>query len=355
MGADRRDAALRRMNLSVSSTGASVSPYVGRTVEVIVKPVFRFTHAILVDGDLSLGSSNNWIVDSFDSKDSSKSDPGTLAGGVYPSSASKQQSNGSIATTKKLPEGTYGALIEGNGAEVRGDVQTAGGDNPNTPLVHENVSGSTGMDQSRIKDDLEQEITTVAMPDTTGRPNSLIFNNFPSFLSSKSTYVIDGNLSAFAIQPPLLSALAPNAKAHVEILIKGNLNIGNGNSATITIPPNVIATIYVSGNIDFGNGEVNSNSSSSRVAGNLKIYGTGNSGTYTASGNPTVIAAIYAPTYDVTLSGNATSIGSVVGKSFQINGGGNGGFHYDESLGKGGDVGSWKVAGYFEDARADLQ
>ena len=40
---------------------------------------------------------------------------------------------GTVASLNPLPSGvTYGALIDGNGATVSGDVLTAGGDDPGT-------------------------------------------------------------------------------------------------------------------------------------------------------------------------------------------------------------------------------
>ena len=141
---------------------------------------------------------------------------------------------------------------------------------------------------------------------------------------------------------------------NVEILVNGNLDIGNGGGANIVIPPNVYATIYVNGNIDFGNGTVNANAASSKVASRLTIYGTSSTGTYSASGNAETILSFYGPNYDVTLSGTVTTVGSIVSKSFRINGGGNGGFHYDEALGRSGDIAGWAVASYFDDARTDF-
>jgi len=142
---------------------------------------------------------------------------------------------------------------------------------------------------------------------------------------------------------------------YVEILVNGDLSIGNGNKASIVIPPNVVATIYVNGNIDLGNGTVNSDSSSSQVATHLTVYGVASSGTYTASGNAVDILAFYGPNYAITLNGTVSTMGAVVGKTFSISGGGNGGFHYDEALGKGGSISGWAVASYVEDTRQTPQ
>ena len=143
---------------------------------------------------------------------------------------------------------------------------------------------------------------------------------------------------------------------YIEIIVTGNLSTGNGGSAGITIPPTVNASIWVNGNIDFGNGEINSNGSSSKVASHLIVYGvsTAASPTFSASGNATQILALYAPSYSATLNGTVDTTGAFIVKNFSVNGGGNGGFHYDESLGKGGLIGGWDVASNFEDTRGDL-
>lgn len=351
VSADKRDAALRRMKLG-AKVGSVSTPYVTRTVELIARPKFRFARAITTALDMTLGNSGNWEVDSFDSSDTAHSDPGTIAGGLYPNSAADRLSNGSVASLKALDVGDlYGPLISGNGAVVSGDVLTVGGDDPST-AAHENVSGNSGMDQNRIHDDFDDDVPPVSEPNWTfvsaNPPGNTNFVTGAS-PSTRTRFIINGNLDAFNVVAPVAGTTG-----YVEILVNGNLDIGNGGGAAVVIPPNVYATIYVDGNIDFGNGDVNSNSASSQVASHLAIYGVHPTGTYTASGNAVQIVAFYGPNYDVTLSGTVTTIGSIVSNSFRINGGGNGGFHYDESLGRSGDISGWAVASYFDDARTDL-
>ena len=96
---------------------------------------------------------------------------------------------------------------------------------------------------------------------------------------------------------------------------------------------------------------------SSQVASHLIIYGlsTAPNASYSASGNATQILAFYGPAYSIKFNGNVETYGAVVGKDFSIAGGGNGGLHFDESLLESGPVTGWEVAGYFEDARADVR
>jgi hypothetical protein len=351
--ADRRDLELRRMKLKTA--GAAPDPHVTRTVEAIIRPRSRFSRAISTVQGLTLGNSANWLVDSFDSRDTNKSDLGSSDGGIYPSGAAKQQKNGGLATLQTEPVGTlYGPLISANGAVVQGDVQTVGGDDPST-IAHENVSGSGGMDQTRIFDSFDDELTPFTKPIWTSGVTATPAGK-TGFLTTASRlapkrYVIAGNLGAFAVVPPAIG------NGYVEIIVNGNLDIGNGAGAAIVIPPHVYATIYVDGNVDFGNGDVNSAAGNSRVATHLTVYGvsTQANATYSASGNAEQTLSFYGPTYAGSFNGTVDTYGSVVLKSFSISGGGNGGFHYDEALNQAGPVSGWEVGGYFEDARADIK
>ena len=355
VSSDRRDAELRRMKLGAKNGSGASDPHVTRTVEVIARPRYTFTRAIVTVNDLTLGNSANWRVDSFDSSDTAKSAPGTSAGGIYPGASSPEvQSNGSIASAKQNPAASpYGPLITGNGAIVKGSVQTAGGDNPSTTTIFENVSGYGGMDTTRISSDFNEEIATPTAPIwsswTYQGPAPGAYVTGTKALPTR--YAITGNLGSFGITAP-----AAGTSGYVEIIVTGNLSTGNGGSAGITIPPNVFATLWVQGNIDFGNGNINANSSSSQVASHLTINGvsTTASPTFSASGNANEILTLNAPNYSATLSGNVDTTGAFIVKNFSINGGGNGGFHYDETLGSTGTIAGWDVASNFEDTRTDL-
>ncbi|MEQ1852272.1 MAG: hypothetical protein ABMA01_11845 [Chthoniobacteraceae bacterium] len=353
VASDSRDTELRRMKLGATTAGGAPDPHVTRTVEVILRPRYRAARAITSVSDMVLGNSANWRVDSFDSGDATKSNPGTAAGGVYPGSGSpKVQTNGNVASAKQNPAATpYGPLISGNGAIVKGEVKTNGGDDPAT-VAKENVSGSGGMDQNRILSDFDEDIPI---------PTAPVWSSWTYQGASRATfatgtqasptrYAIIGNQGSFSVTAPATGT------GYVEIIVAGNLSTGNGGGAGITIPPNVYATIWVQGNIDFGNGNINSNAASSRVASRLTVHGVSVSpaATFTASGNANQVLAFNGPNYAATLNGTVETTGSFVVKSFRINGGGNGGFHYDEALGRNAPIVGWDVASYFEDTRGDL-
>lgn len=354
VSSDSRDLQLRRMKLNAKNGTGGADPNVTRTVEIIARPRYTFSRAIVTVTSLNLGNSSNWRVDSFDSQDTTKSNTGTIAGGIYPGSGSaKVQANGSIASAQTNPVSTpYGPLISGNGAVVLGNVQTNGGDDPST-TAFENVSGSSGMDQTRITSDFNEDIITPTAPSwawwTYQGAAPGVYVTGPK--AAPTRYAIAGNLGSFNVTAP-----AAGVTGYIEIIVTGSLSTGNGGSAGITIPPNVYASIWVNGDIDFGNGEINANASSSRVAANLTVYGvsTAANASFSASGNATQVLALNAPNYTASLNGTVDTTGAFVVKSFSISGGGNGGFHYDEALGKSGLIAGWDVASNFEDTRIDL-
>jgi hypothetical protein len=320
-------------------------PSVSRTVEVLVEPILPFELAIFTDQSLSLGTSGTWGVDSYDSRDPLKSNPD----GTYPGRNSpKVQENGNIANNHGRPAGSlYGPLIAANGAHVRGAVATNGGDDPKTE-AHENVTGTAGLDPSRVRDDFFREMKPMARPAT-----RLILPNPPLGLpfiagpeSAPTQYLASRNLGAFSVAP-----MPAGVKGAVVIMVNGDLDIASG---TITIPPGVTVQIYVRGNIDFHSSSINLGTDSSQRAAQLQIYGE-DSGTerrtLRADGNATICAAFYGPSYDVKLAGNVEWFGSVGARSFEMLGGGTGGFHYDEALGTVGAPISFRIARYVEDVR----
>ena len=346
---DRRDGRLRRMKLAARAAGRS-APHVTRTVEVIVKPRHRFSRAITTVGELALGSSADWHVDSFDSTDPNRSDAGTSAGGVFPRDIAERGSSGNIASARTRPRTSpYGELIYGNGARVAGQVQTVGGDDPAT-VYRENVSDSRNMDQSRIRADFDEQIAPARSPSwLLSLPAPLGNTNFMTGTEGlPARYVVVGDLAGFQVVPPL-----PGTTGYVEILVKGNLNVATAINPKIVIPPNVNATVYVDGNINFGSAAINSADGSSKVASHLTVFGISTSpfATYNASGTAQQILGFYGPNYVVTLDGAVTTVGAMVAKSLRVAPAGAGGFHYDEALGKSGDITGWVMVSYFEDTR----
>jgi hypothetical protein len=348
------DVSLRRYSLHAvrpqlknddAAAGAVPTPSASRVVEVLVEPVLPFELAIMTNQSLSLATSGAWSVDSFDSRDPLKSNPD----GTYPGTGSPlAQSNGNIASDLgRSPEMLYGPLIAVNGCTVRGAISTDGGDDPDT-TNHENVSGASGVDPSRIRSDFFREMPPLARPASgiflTAPPPGSPFVAGPA--GQPAQYLIHTNLSAFTVAAP-----PKGGNGAIVIMVDENLDIPSG---TITIPSNVTALIFVRGNIDFHGQAINTAPESSRRAGQLQIYGENSNGdtrTLRAYGNASICAAFYGPDYDVTLQDNVEWVGAVAGRSFQVIGGGSGGFHYDEALGMVGAPISFRIARYVEDVR----
>ena len=323
-------------------------------VEVLARPVTAFTKALVTQQDMTLANSNGWQINSYDSTDPSKS--GT--NGVYPGDGSpKIQSNGDIASNKAaVSTTTYGPLIAANGAQVLGSVSTNGGDDPTT-TAWENVGSSGGIDQSRIDADYYDPLKAPPVP-------SPAFYLIKPAYSAGAPFVASGSASTtanyrVATADPALGSFTVAGTGRIAIFIDGDWDLGNGNGSFVTIPPGVQATIYVKGNIDFGNGMVNTNAASTKKPANLLIYGvpdpdaSGNlpARTLSSNGNPEIAAAFYGPSYRVNLRGTAEWYGSLGCYSYDINGGGNGGLHYDEALGAVGFIRKFQIASSFEDSR----
>jgi hypothetical protein len=367
---DRMDTALRRLSLGstmrptlrkddVLVPTTVPFPNASRIVEVLAKPILPFARAILTDGDMELGSSSGWQVNSYHSGDPEKRTDGEI--GFYPGDSSpKIQGNGDIASN--LTRSDYGPLIQANGAVVLGEVSTNGGDDPAT-TVNENVANSGGIDPARIRDDFEETMEHMRAPvvgtDYNAANNPNYANGHAFSASGSPTTEVFYRISS--TNPPL-GAFRVTGIGRITIVIEGDWNIGSGEAAAIEIPPTVQATIFVKGNIDFNNGMVNTTPTSSNRATNLMIYGVPDplpntnppvypTRTLNASGNPHIAAAFYGPSYNATVSGTAEWYGAVVSKSYFVNGGGSGGFHYDEALGSAGAIRRFEITSYFEDSR----
>ena len=351
---DHLDASLRRFSLRTvrpqlrkDDVGASMTiptPNISRTIEVLVEPIRPFELALWTDQSLSLGTTGTWRVDSYDSSDARKSNPD----GTYPGlGSSKVGEHGHVASNLGRPAGALcGPLISANGARVFGVVATNGGDNPAT-VDHENVAGAIALEPGRIRDDFCREMKPVARP-ASGDPQPEPLPGMPFFAGTESapaTYAVAGDLDAFTIEPP-----PDGAKGLIIILVNGNLDVHEA----VDIPPRVTAVLYVRGNIDFHGHAINAGPASSNRPGQLQIYGE-DSGraprTLKADGDAAIRAAFYGPNYDVRISGGVEWCGAIACRSFATIGGGTGGIHYDEALGRIGPPVSFRIARYVEDVR----
>jgi hypothetical protein len=336
-GDNKQDGRLRKLSLRSErfTNGILVphsvsAPQVSRRLEAIIRPISSFDAAILSVGTLDL-TNQNIVIDSYDSRDPAKS-----TNGLY--DVAKRQENGDIATD--------GNLIDAGNAHVYGDVATNSG----------TVSGAANITGIERTDFYQEPIPVGApsWPSINPLPmtilNSVVLNaslirGLPISRFMLNTIALSGN------QTLTIAGKPDGSRTYVEIYVTGDISVTG--TAQIVVQPGVSATIYFAGNVDVnGGGIINSNNQ----PGDLLLYGiqpSGNASPHVSlSGNAQISAAVYAPGHDVTVVGGGSTgqvFGSIVGKSVTMTGVTN--LHYDEALGSGGIINSYKIVSWFEDTR----
>ena len=327
-------------------------PQASRRVEAVVRPKSAFDQAIVSVGALNL-LNHNIIIDSYDSRDASKStvDPkgqdgilGTADDGKGPGlyDLAKRQRNGHIATN--------GTVLNAGNAYVYGDVSTNSG----------TVSGVTNVTGVQ-RNDFYQEPIPVGAPSWYGTSS---INPSPSTASGNTTIAANatqGSISSRYVLSAInldgnqrldLTGAADGSRTFVEIYVTGDITAVG--LSEIVVHPGVEAIIYFAGNVNVqGNGIVNKNNK----PGNLLMYGitptdTTVTKTVQLGGNGLLSAAVYAPDYAVTINNGGTKgsvFGSFVGKSVTMDGVTD--LHYDEALASGGRITDYKIVSWFEDTR----
>jgi hypothetical protein len=386
MSLDKRDLSLRRMTLK--------QKHITRTVEVLSRPVYLWEYALKTNGSMVLGGGRDWVIDSYDSRKLLY--PDRSVNGVYDSSIAREFGN--VASNLPRPlTSPYGMLIDAEGARVRGEVQTRGGDNPDTPEVHENVEEADKIDPTRITDEYSEDLVPESDPlwytnylakqnptvgvdydkkyDNTRSPGDVPSGvvGGPNGSSGETPYRVvmnaQGNQSIGGFKIVNTPPGSLNER-FVDIYVNGNIDL---NGSTIQVEKGVHVNIYLNGDLNFRNQDINYTSNEalraqySMVPGDLLIYGRKPEGATPApkvesAGNGHIVAAFYGPQYAGHLDGNSEIMGSFVLKTYDISGGGGSGgdslgagFHYDEALGVVGPVKYYKSVSYFEDFRKDLE
>lgn len=390
---DKRDLHLRRMALRAPQQ------YVARTVEVLARPVYLWEYALKTSGSMVLGGGQSWKIDSYDSRDrqGESAEPKSTANGTY--AAQYSRGFGNIASDMERPENSpIGMLIDAEGALVKGEVQTNGGDDPNTQ-AHENVADAEQIDQTRITDEYNESLKPWDPPTWNDDANPKV-SEFPdsegTTLTGTQARIPTGETGSDAgdgiHNPPykvLLNAQGnqkiggfivenptPGRDRFVEIWINGDLDLGG---SAIYVHKGVHVKLYLNGDLNFRNRDINYVVSQANVPetgktpadysnrpGDLLIFGMKPEGSTPAakvdsSGNGHIVAAFYGPQYAGNLDGNTEIMGSFVLKTYNIAGGGGdggdsigAGLHYDEALGVVGPVKYYKAVSYFEDTRMDI-
>ena len=283
-------------------TSETSTPHAARRIEAVVQPLSSFDQAILAIGMLDLNN-QNIVVDSYDSRDSTKS-----TNGLY--DVTKRQENGNIATD--------GTILDAGGAYVYGDVST-------------NSGTATGVDHvtGQQRTDFYQDPIPIGAPTWSSiNPTPSTVNNVTTTLTASAT---EGSSSARYVLSTIdlsggktltLAGAGDGSTTYIEIYVTGDISI-SGNSQ-ITVAPGVKATVYFKSDVDItGNGIVNQNNQ----PGNLLLYGVqpsdGETPHVKLGGNGEITAAVYAPGHDVTINGGGTDghvYGSAVGKTVTMTG-----------------------------------
>lgn len=314
------------------------APRATRRIEAIAKPQSAFRTALMGVVTIDM-TDHNIVVDSYDSRDSSKS-----TNGFY--DPAKRQLHGDIATN--------GTVINAGSAHIYGTASTNGG----TVLNSDNVTGNFPNDPNAIRNDFFQEVVTVIPPTvtaTTGTPANISGNTTITASAGSPTQVIVSGINLSGQSVLRIAGAADGSDTFAQFVVSGNLSMSG--QAAIILDPGVHVRMFVRGDTDItGNGVSNPNSPLAFQFYGLdrpaNADGSANVGQIKIAGNGGFRGTVYAPNYDVELKGggNTDSIyGSFVGNTIRMTGIQS--VHYDEALGDGGLVTGYNIVSWFEDER----
>lgn len=327
------DVELRKLDFRVDHRTQTpvTTPQASRLVEAIVKPVGAFRLALLSDDRIDMNNLNI-VVDSYDSRDATKSTNGFYV-------PAKRQENGDIASN--------GPLIDVGNAHIYGDASTNNGQ----VLRASNVTGE-------IRDDFYQQlfpVTAPSMSPSPGTPSSVTNTTTVAASPGAPTMVILSQINLSGPKTFRITGAADRSPTFAQILVNGDVDLSG--QAQIILDPGVHVRMFVKGDGDFtGNGVANPNDPL-----NFQLYGVQrlpdasgviSRGAFKVAGNGGFRGAVYAPNYDINMVGGgyADSIfGAFVG--YTINMTGVQSVHYDEAMGEGGLIADFRVVSWFEDAR----
>lgn len=341
-GTDKRDRLLRKIDFLVDRrSNANLSrPQAVRTVEMIARPV-SFDNALTSAGLIKLND-HDIVIDSFDSRDATKSTNGNY-------DPLKFQQNGNIATD--------GSLIDAGNAHIYGDVYT----NAGTVANAANVTGTQRTDFYQDLFPIPTPTWTVIQPSPGSISGGFNFSALAGSSATNPTRYKVNSVTENGNSTLRFSAPSSNTTSYVELWVTGDF-ISTGTSQ-IVIDPGVKVKIYVAGEVTvsgngFVNGDANPKASDLQVLGiqpprvgaiDPPVY---QSRTVSINGSGAFVGVIYAPNADVSLSNSGAKAlywGSIVGKTITMNG--DTSVHYDESLTQDALTTDYRLASWFEDNR----
>jgi cytoskeletal protein CcmA (bactofilin family) len=310
--ASKLDSRLMRLALVTDpATGNKVSkPFVSRQIEVLLKPVFPFQHGVATDGLLSAPNGST-VFDSFNSASVLGS-----TNGLYDSA--KRRSNIEVSTN--------GSDITVAG-KVYGNVSTDGANFVKDAHVTGTVDNSYFSPLPAVK----APTWTIAPGTVSGgtkfvTAGTLLSPTQYKFNSVNGTVHVTANavgfLGTLLGQIPVVGSVV---SAEADIYVTGDF------SGTLIIDPGVKAKLYVQGNVTLGANQLQNNSqraSELQILGIAPADGTTRTISIDTTNNP--IAAIYAPTHNVTLTGSGDFSGAIAAAQLQVTNGAD--IHFDEEL-----------------------
>lgn len=331
---EKEDTRLRKLELARDRRNGArlATPQAARLIEAIAKPVGAFRLALFGTSNVDM-TSQNIVVDSYDSRDNTKSTNGSY-------DPAKRQSNADIATN--------GQVINAGAAHIFGDALTNGG----SVLNAQNVSGE-------VSSDFFQEVLTVKRPTTSADVGTPLFIKGNATINAKAGAPSNFEFSGITLTGSdvlRIAGAADGSPTYAQIVVTGNFSTSG--QARVILDRGVNVRIFLVGDADItGSGFLNSNSPLA-----LQLYGcdraTNPSGAPTSygyikiAGNGGFSGAVYAPNYDIEIKGGGNSdniYGAFVGHSIRLTGVQS--VHYDEALGDGGLISDFKIVSWFEDER----
>jgi len=323
----RLDDDLRKLSLVFDrkAGGTVSSPTASRTIEVIAAPQLkdRYFYGVVLRNSLNMNG--NTFIDSFDSRDPTKSTLGQW-------DLTKRQRHGNVATNNSTNSNLHNEPIYGNLAYSGPPIS--------------GTKGVTGTISTPFNAPLPDPT------DPTWNAGSNTYSGTPSSGSLTATGTqsnhmhvkINGNFTTSGAIFTIINGNAPNP-AYIDIYVSGNFSTTN----TLTQQAGVYVTWYVDGSISTGGGSyTNQNGTASYTTFN----GIG-TGSITVNGSSTFIGVVNAPSRDVTISGTGDMSGSLAANSLNMVGSGN--YHYDEALSALAStttIANYSFASWFEDNSA---
>jgi hypothetical protein len=225
---------------------------------------------------------------------------GSFVDGLLVSGTIVMKNNGTITGTCGTLS-TAAAAISLGSTTIQGDAFVGYGGNPAT-----GISGTVSGREYALSSPMTLKMPVVPSSSQTAGPNTNW--NTPS----NSTLGTAGNTTYYRYIGLTINGTL-YISGNVVMYVNGNIvDSGNG----IQVNNNSTLQLYVSGNMNSGNGV--SFAGANGDPSTLKVYGVGNSQTWSLSkNNGTITACLYAPNADITLGKNNLNFtGSIVSKSF---------------------------------------